>query len=81
MMLYFLRNGLKVPQDVRIVGFDDLPINKLLPVPLTTIRQPAEALAHESVRTMIDRIEHSQMPARDIMVKTELIIRRSCGSE
>ncbi len=79
-MLYFLRNGLKVPQDVRIVGFDDLPINKLLPVPLTTIRQPAEAMAHESVRTMIDRIEHSQIPARDIMVKTELIIRQSCGS-
>ncbi len=80
-MLYFLRNGLKVPDDVRIVGFDDLPINKLLPVPLTTIRQPAEALAHESVRTMIDRIERSQMPARDIMVKTELIIRQSCGSK
>ncbi|MGH2270246.1 GntR family transcriptional regulator [Anaerohalosphaeraceae bacterium U12dextr] len=80
-MLYCLRHGLKVPQDVRIVGFDDLPMNKLLPVPLTTIRQPAEALAHESVRTMIDRIEHSQTPARDIMVKTELIIRQSCGSK
>ena len=80
-LVYFcLRNGINVPQDVRIVGFDDLPIDESLPVSLTTMRQNPAALAYESVRTMVDRILRPDMPARDIMVKTELVIRESCGS-
>lgn len=80
-LIYFLlRHGIKVPQDVRVVGFDDLPTDEALPVSLTTMRQNPSALAYESVRTMIDRIQRPDMPARDIMVKTELIIRESCGS-
>lgn len=80
-LVYFcLRNGINVPQDVRVVGFDDLPIDESLPVSLTTMRQNPAALAYESVRTMVDRILRPDMPARDIMVKTELVIRESCGS-
>ena len=80
LVYYFVRNGIRVPQDVRIVGFDDLPTDESLPVSLTTIRQNPSALAYESVRTMVDRIQRPDMPARDIMVKTELVIRESCGS-
>lgn len=76
---FLLRANIRVPEDVRIVGFDDLPLNEYLAVPLTTIRQPIEALAYEAVRTMIDRIEYPDLPARDIMVHTELITRRSSG--
>lgn len=76
---FLLRSNIRVPNDVRIVGFDDLPLNEYLAVPLTTIRQPIEALAYEAVRTMIDRIEHPELPARDIMVHTDLIIRQSSG--
>lgn len=79
MINFFLRNEIRVPKDVRIVGFDDLPSNKSLPVPLTTVRQPAEALAYESIRNMLNRIERPEMPARDILVRTELIVRESCG--
>ena len=78
---FFLRNGIRVPEEVRVVGFDDLPTNQYLPVPLTTIRQPIKALAIESIRTMLNRIEHPEMSARDILVKTELIARESCGSK
>lgn len=77
---FFLRNGIRVPEDVRVTGFDDLPTNQYLPVPLTTIRQPVKDMALESVRTMLDRIEHPEMSARDILLKTELIVRESCGS-
>ena len=80
LVYFFVRNGIQVPQDVRIVGFDDLPTDESLPVSLTTIRQNPSALAYESVRTMVDRIQRPDMPARDIMVKTELVIRESCGS-
>lgn len=77
---FLLRSNIRVPDDVRIVGFDDLPLNDYLAVPLTTVRQPIEALAYEAVRTMIDRIEYPELPARDIMVHTNLVVRRSSGA-
>lgn len=79
-MTFLLNNGLRIPEEVRIAGFDDLPTNQYLPVSLTTIRQPIQALALESVRTMLNRIENPNMAARDILVKTELVVRDSCGS-
>ena len=78
---FLLQNGIRIPEDVRVVGFDDLPTNQYLPVPLTTIRQPIKALALESVRTILNRIENPDMSARDILVKTELIVRESCGGK
>lgn len=77
---FFHSEGVRIPQDVRIVGFDDLPIDKNLPVSLTTIRQNPFALAYEAVRTMIDRINRPAIPARHIMIKADLVIRDSCGS-
>jgi DNA-binding LacI/PurR family transcriptional regulator len=77
---FFYSKGIRIPQDVRIVGFDDLPIDESLPVSLTTIRQNPSALAYEAIRTMLDRINQPDTPARNIMVNTELIIRESCGS-
>ena len=80
LMQYLPRIGISVPDDVRIVGFDDSPMDDFLPVPLTTIRQNVQALAYEAVRTLKDRIEKPDSPARDVLVATELVIRQSCGS-
>lgn len=80
LMQYLLKIGISIPDDVKIVGFDDSPIDEFLPVPLTTIRQNVGALAYEAVRTLKDRIEKPDSPARNIMVATELIIRDSCGA-
>jgi DNA-binding LacI/PurR family transcriptional regulator len=81
MINFFVRNGIRVPEDIRIVGFDDLPTSQYLPVSLTTVRQSVNALAVESVRTMLNRIEHPDVLAREILVNTELIVRDSCGSK
>ena len=81
MINFFLRNGIRVPEDIRIVGFDDLPTSQYLPVSLTTVRQSVKALADESIRTMLNRIEHPEILAREILVNTELIVRDSCGSK
>ena len=80
MMNFLLRQGVRIPEQVRIVGFDDLPVIEYLPIPLTTIRQPAVAIASEAIRTMIDRLQHPYMDARDIMIKTQLVVRESCGA-
>lgn len=77
---YLATIGISIPHDVKIVGFDDSPVDEFLPVPLTTIRQNVQALAYEAVRTLKDRIEKPDSPARDVMVATQLIIRKSCGS-
>lgn len=80
MMNFLIRQDIKIPQQIRIVGFDDLPIIDYLPIPLTTIRQPVATIAYEAIRTMVDRLQNPDMDARDIMVKTELVIRESCGA-
>ncbi len=79
-MRQVLDMGLKIPENIRIVGFDDEPLCSYLPVSLTTMRQPAQAIGAEAVRTMVSRIKEPDMPPRDIMLGTELVIRNSCGS-
>ena len=72
--------GLKIPDDIRIVGFDDEPFGIYLSVPLTTIQQPATALGVEAMRVLSSRIQDMNMPAREVMLKTSLVVRQSCGA-
>lgn len=69
--------GVAVPGDVRVAGFDDVRYARLLRVPLTTIRQPCRALGTMAMQAMRERIEHSGLPARDILLDTDLVNRRS----
>ena len=80
LMQCFAHVRISVPDDVRVVGFDDLPIGGYLPVPLTTMRQNPEALAYEAFRTLLHRMKNPTLPARDILVATELVVRKSCGA-
>ncbi|MCJ7534049.1 MAG: LacI family transcriptional regulator [Anaerolineales bacterium] len=72
--------GLKIPQDVAFVGFDDLTIATYSDPPLTTIRQPIARFGINAVEILIDLIENGIKPARRIIMDTELIIRDSCGA-
>jgi len=75
-----LRLGHRVPADVRIVGIDDVEYAKLLPVPLTTLRQPTREIGAAALSAMLDRIARPDLPARDILLHGELVVRQSCGS-
>jgi DNA-binding LacI/PurR family transcriptional regulator len=72
--------GHRVPQDVRLVGIDDLEYASLLPVPLTTLRQPTRELGAAAFAAMLDRVTRPDLPVRDILLQTELIVRQSCGA-
>jgi DNA-binding LacI/PurR family transcriptional regulator len=72
--------GIRVPQQVRIVGIDDVKYAALLGVPLTTLHQPCAELGEMAVNVMLDRIAHPHMPTRDVLLECKLVIRRSCGS-
>ena len=71
--------GLRIPEDVAFVGFDDLPVASLSDFKLTTVRQPIFRFGAQAVTTLIDLIENGIKPSRRIIMETELIIRESCG--
>lgn len=68
--------GLKVPDDVAIVGFDDVEIAKYASVPLTTVHQPVDVIGHYAVEIIQKRINKNDIGNRTIL-KPELIVRES----
>jgi DNA-binding LacI/PurR family transcriptional regulator len=72
--------GINVPDDVRMVGIDDVRYASLLSVPLTTIHQPCASMGAIAVGTMLERLREPKLPARDILLNFELVIRESCGA-
>ena len=70
----------RIPLDIRIVGIDDVEYAKLLPVPLTTVQQPCREIGAAAVGAMLERIARPEMPVRDILLDSKLVIRDSCGA-
>lgn len=71
--------GLQVPQDLAIVGFDDIPLAEHVSPPLTTVRVPAQELGSTAARMLLEIIQTSKRPP-PMLLKTELIVRESCGA-
>jgi DNA-binding LacI/PurR family transcriptional regulator len=80
LMHTLLGRGIRIPGDVRVVGIDDVNYAALLPVPLTTIRQPCRDIGETALRAMLERLDRPRMPARDILLDCALVIRQSCGA-
>jgi GntR family transcriptional regulator of arabinose operon len=72
--------GVSIPGELRIVGMDDVKYASLLPVPLTTIHQDCAGIGMVAMAAMLERLEHPELPVRDITVPTSLVVRRSCGA-
>jgi DNA-binding LacI/PurR family transcriptional regulator len=72
--------GVRIPEEVRIVGMDDVKYASFLPVPLTTIHQDCAGIGVAAMATMLERLEHPELPVRDVVVPTRLVVRRSCGA-
>jgi len=67
--------GIAVPDDVRVAGFDDGEIARLMNPPLTTIRQPVKMIAEISVASLMQRIRNPSLAPRAILVDTDLVVR------
>jgi len=72
------RRGIRVPQDVAVTGFDDVPIARHLHPPLTTVRQPMQELGATAFDILYSKINTGK-PDADVVLPVELIIRESCG--
>ena len=76
------RRGLRVPQDVAVVGFDDQDSSGFFQPPLTTIRQPAELIGREAVRILFREFSAPRQPEprQRVLLDPTLVVRESCGS-
>lgn len=75
--------GLQIPQDMALVGFDDVPLASLIEPALTTVRQPIERLGSMAVEILLDILENGGnggSSTHRVVLPTELVVRASCGS-
>jgi DNA-binding LacI/PurR family transcriptional regulator len=70
--------GLRVPEDISMIGFDDIPWAQYSDPPLTTIRLPAQKLARTACVVLMDLLQGIEPATRQQILDTELVIRKSC---
>jgi DNA-binding LacI/PurR family transcriptional regulator len=80
LMHALIARGVRIPGEVRIVGIDDVNYASLLPVPLTTVHQPCREIGEAALGLMLARLDRPKIPAREVLVDCELVIRKSCGA-
>ena len=79
LMQSLLALGIGIPDPVRLAGFDDVKYASLLPVPLTTVRQPCQEIGATAISLMLDRLAQPSMAPRTISLSCEIVVRASCG--
>lgn len=72
--------GLSVPDDIAIVGFDDLPPSTMTEPALTTIRQPIHETGQQAVALLLEVLQLGTKPPRNTLLPVELVVRASCGA-
>ena len=79
-MRYFSECDIRVPEDIAIIGFDDIDFAEMLPVPLTTVRQHPLEMGTSAAEILLGLIEGKQEEtSHQLTLGAELIVRQSCG--
>ena len=76
---YLRENHIRVPEDVSLVGFDNIPIIASMELPLTTVAQPIQALAERSIEILMETIQNPSDEKVSIALQPELIVRSTTG--
>lgn len=77
MVMEALDRGIRIPEDIAIIGVDDQPIASILQVPLTTIRQPVQTEGEYAAKEMIRKLTGEAEEAKRVKLDLELVIRQS----
>jgi DNA-binding LacI/PurR family transcriptional regulator len=75
------REGLRIPQDIAVIGYDDMPWALALTPPLTVVRQPGYELGSRAMEMLLQRIRQPKRSPSVVMLHPELVVRGSCGGE
>jgi GntR family transcriptional regulator of arabinose operon len=78
-MQMLIRWGVRIPADVRIVGIDDVNYAAMLPIPLTSVKQPIEQIGDAALNLMLERIRSPYRPTREVLLDGTLVVRESSG--
>jgi DNA-binding LacI/PurR family transcriptional regulator len=73
-------SGVKIPEQISLIGFDDMDWAPSLQPPLSVVAQPAYEMGEKAAIALLERIREPGLPPRKILLKTELIMRESCCS-
>ena len=73
------RAGVRVPDDISLVGYDDSDIARLSFIDLTTVRQDATQMAEHAVQAIIERLDHGRIQAREVVLDPTLVVRGTTG--
>ena len=76
-MRHVVGSGLRVPEDVAIVGFDDIPLAAFMPVPLTTVAQPKFEIGSQAAQLLLDKISGREPATHGVVLATALSLRAS----
>jgi len=74
-----LELGLRVPEDVSVIGFDNVPESALVTPPLTTVRQPLHAMGATALELLVGMLASPDAKVADVRLPTALVERASCG--
>jgi DNA-binding LacI/PurR family transcriptional regulator len=72
--------GLRIPDDLAVIGFDDLSFSAHLSPPLTTVAQPRLEIGIRAANLLINRIEGDTEPPKQVVLPVSFVIRESCGA-
>jgi LacI family repressor for deo operon, udp, cdd, tsx, nupC, and nupG len=78
-MRALISHGLRIPEDVSVVGFDDIRYSRYTSPPLTTVSQPKNALGREAMTMLIELLNEPEVPTRKRVLSAELVVRGSTG--
>ena len=73
--------GLRIPQDLAVVGYDDIRFSRFTSPPLTTARAPEVELGRRGAEMLFDLINDRTPPAMQVELQSQLIVRESCGAQ
>ena len=71
------RNGFAIPDDVAVIGFDNLPVAQATEPPLTTVQQPFFEMGAESAQILVRKLEGDRRTTERRTLPTELVVRAS----
>jgi DNA-binding LacI/PurR family transcriptional regulator len=69
--------GLRVPEDLSVIGFDNVETSRMTRPAITTIAQPTHQMGQQACSILLERIQNSEIPHRQILLSTEMVIRGS----
>ncbi|TQR43895.1 LacI family DNA-binding transcriptional regulator [Paenibacillus popilliae] len=72
-------HGMRVPEDISVVGFNDIAVAQFMTPALTTVRLHSDCIGDTALELMMERLEKQRIIGKKVMIPTELIVRESCG--